>query len=249
MQTGMRLRPKPNLTRDIACLLGLTLLAVTVAPSSVNAAAKKWRFVTSGEGVRVYDLPEAGRAVPRFRGIAVINAPAMQLLAVLADVGRACEWNTACKHSIVLKKTGDLQMVFHNRLKAPWPVSDRDAILKTSAKISEDGRRISALFRAIRYPSRPPKKGVVRFPRLIGKYVMTALGPNKTRVVYTIDSDSGGWLPGWVVRYATKKVPIGTLAGLRKQAKRTAGQYKRFITKHAPKVSASTAPATRQPGS
>ncbi|MCO4761891.1 MAG: hypothetical protein KC502_10320 [Myxococcales bacterium] len=221
-----------GLSRNMSLLL---IMAALVASASTAFAAPKWQFVTSGEGVRVYNFPEKGRSVPRFRGVATIDAPALQLLAILGDVQRSCEWNTACKHSILLSRTDDLRMVFHNRLKAPWPVSDRDAILKTNASISADGSVVRATFRAIRYAKRPPASGVVRFPRLIGQYKMTVISPTRTRVVYTIDSDSGGWLPGWMVRYATKNVPIGTLAGLRKQARRTRGQYAAFIAKHTPK--------------
>mgnify|MGYP002630323595 CR=1 FL=1 len=231
---------RPSTPRAAALRLGAALfaLAAVIALPHPAHAAGKWRLVTQDEGVRVYDMPEAGRAVPRFRGVATIEAPALHLLAILGDVARSCEWNTACKHSVLLHKVDDLRMTFHNRLKAPWPVSDRDAILKTSALISKDGKTITALFRAIAYPSRPPASGVVRFPKLVGQYAMTVLGPTTTKVVYTIDSDSGGWLPDWVVRYATKKVPIGTLAGLRAQATRTRGKYDAFIAKHTAKAPA-----------
>ena len=211
-------------------MLCLTLLST----SAVHAAG--WKFATKDKGVRVLLQDVPGRRVPKFRGIITINAPVMQLLAVLADIPRSCEWNAACVHARVVKKRSDIDILFHLRLKAPWPVSDRDAILRTNAKIRKDGKVVYATFRAMPYRAIKPASGVVRFPRLIGKYTMTAVGPNRTHVVYTIDSDSGGWIPTWLVRYATQKVPVATLVGLRKQAKKTKGAYAAFIKKHTPRA-------------
>ena len=79
-------RPPTPHVAVLRCGAGLLVLASVLAlPHSADAAGK-WRYVTKGEGVRVYDMPEEGRAVPRFRGVATIEAPALQLLAILGDV-------------------------------------------------------------------------------------------------------------------------------------------------------------------
>ena len=36
-------------------------------------------------------------------------------------------------------------------------------------------------------------------------------------MTYQIDSDPGGWLPKWVVKMASKKIPLNTLINLGKQ--------------------------------
>ncbi|MBP47699.1 MAG: hypothetical protein CMH53_07155 [Myxococcales bacterium] len=221
----------------------LAALLVSVLSPSL-CAAKGWKFATSERGISVFLQQEPGRQVPKFRGVVTIDQPVMQLLAVLADIPRSCEWNAACVHARVVKRSSDFKMLFHLRLKAPWPVSDRDAVLKTSARVRADGKRVKAIFRAIPYGKIKPASGVVRFPRLIGTYVMNAIGPNRTQVKYTIDSESGGWLPNWLVRYATQKVPIATLDGLRKQAKKTKGTYAAFIARNTPK-SAKPAPVAK----
>ncbi len=213
-------------------LAAATLLVATAL--SAQATAAGWHFITTDRGVRVYDKPDPKRDVPMFKGVATLDAPIIQLLAILGDVKRSCEWNPACVHAKLVRKDTDFKMLFHLRLKGPWPVSDRDAILSTDATVSRGGKVVDAIFRAIKYPRIKPASGVVRFPRLIGRYHMVAVSPTRTRVVYTIDSESGGWLPAWVVRYATKKVPVGTLDGLRRQAKKTKGQYAAFVKKHTP---------------
>ena len=53
---------------------------------------------------------------------------------------------------------------------------------------------------------------------------MEMLGQNSTRVTYQIDSDPGGWLPNWIIKLASKKIPLKTLINLRKQIKRLKSQ-------------------------
>ena len=58
---------------------------------------------------------------------------------------------------------------------------------------------------------------------LRGHYRFTALSGQKTRVIFQVEADPGGLLPGWLARFATKWLPLRTLQGLRRQVKRTRG--------------------------
>lgn len=208
-------------------LLGSAAVAWLVA-----APAGAWERYASGEGVTVYITDVPGQSVPRFKGVATIDADPLLLLAVLDDVGRSCEWNAACVHSNVLRTRGDFDHLVHIRLKATWPVSDRDAVLQTDARVLDQATRVTASFRGVAYPGRKPADGVVRFAMLHGRYDIRAIAPGRSSVEYVIDSDPSGMIPSWFVKYAVKNVPISTLAGLRKQAKRRAADYAAFVARH-----------------
>ena len=214
-------------------VLGLALLAWTAAAPSAQASS--WRRIARENGISVFIHEIPGKAVPRFKAEMTVDIEPLQLLAVLADVGRACEWNAACVHSRVLVRRSDFDVTFHNRLSATWPVSDRDAILRTSAKVADGGDKVTASFRAVADAKPGPASGVVRFPLLIGRYDIERGDTGHTKVVYTIDTDPGGWVPSWFIRYAVKNVPLATLDGLRTQAGKTLSDYAAFRQRHGAK--------------
>ena len=64
----------------------------------------------------------------------------------------------------------------------------------------------------------PPVKGAVRMPFLRGHWILLPVGGG-TDVEYQVHADPGGSLPEWIANLASKKLPLLTLTGLRKQAK------------------------------
>jgi hypothetical protein len=80
----------------------------------------------------------------------------------------------------------------------------------------EDGR-ILIEFQSIDDDSVPRPRGSVRMKNLKGSYELTPV-EGGTAVVYTVDSDPGGNLPGWLVRDASKDLPLQTLKKLRSRA-------------------------------
>ena len=213
----------------------------------LTALAGGWERIAREKGVSVYIRDIPGRDVPRFKGVATIDAEPLLLLAVLADVERACEWNAACVHARIVQKRGEFDIDFHNRLKATWPVSDRDAVLRTLARIEDGGARVYAEFRAVA-SSPAPASGVVRFPMLHGRYEIRRTAEGRSRVEYVIDANPGGWVPAWFVKYAVKNVPLDTLTGLRRQAKKMATHYAPFVARHRGPPPAATVPTAPPPG-
>ena len=95
-------------------------------------------------------------------------------------------------------------------------MSDRDVVVRTQAIVNTEKRTVKIAFRSVR-GHRGKTSGVVRIPRLIGFYYLESLAEKKTRVTYQIDTDPGGWLPNWIIKLASKKIPLKTLLNLRRQ--------------------------------
>ncbi|PCH50201.1 MAG: hypothetical protein COC22_05960, partial [Flavobacteriaceae bacterium] len=60
-------------------------------------------------------------------------------------------------------------------------------------------------------------RGVVRMVRLKGSYLLTPSPNGGTDVVYSLDSNPGGKIPGWLVKQASKDLPYKTLKNLRER--------------------------------
>ncbi len=189
----------------VACLL-VTTLAL---------AGNGWEEVTDDEGVRVEEKEVAGRNMPIFRGRTTINARIYTILAVLADFDKHPQWQHACMEAALLKEIDPYNRISYNRIDSPWPVDDRDVVVRSVVKVIPEKNTVSISLKGIASPLKPEVEDVVRMPRMIGTFTLKALGPKKTWVQYQIDADPGGSLPDWVARSAVEDIPFNTLKNLR----------------------------------
>jgi hypothetical protein len=120
----------------------------------------------------------------------------------------------------------------YQRLDAPWPVADRDLVVRGSFRVDEDRHQVVSSFKSVTSTRMPPRDGVVRVTELKGFYQLTALDGGRTRVVYQVYSDPGGSLPRWLARKAAEKIPAETITTLKRQVTRTRGQYQEFLNRY-----------------
>jgi hypothetical protein len=180
-----------------------------------------WEVVTAKKGIVVDRRHVSGSNLMEFRGRAVIDAPIATILATFSDIEHATEWLDSCNRSSLVEDKGEWHKIVYNRTHAPWPVDDRDAVLENVLTFDEEERRVRLDFQSIQHPRMPAVKGVVRMPFLRGHWYLWPESDGKaTRVEYQVHADPGGWLPNWVVNYASSDIPFNTIVGLRQQVKR-----------------------------
>lgn len=194
----------------------------------IEASAARWKWVTDVDGIRV-TMRDNGRGFPTFRGAGVVNTHIFQVLAVISDVSRHTEWIYHCKSARLLRKIDEENRVVYGRTEAPWPVADRDAVFRSKAIAKVKKREVLVKFWAVKSSTMSKVPGVVRMKRLRGHYRLRALSDTRTYVEYQVDADPGGLIPKWLAKIATKRLPLYTLQGLRKQARRTKGWYRKRI--------------------
>lgn len=195
----------------------------------VSRAAPGWKRITTEDGVTVTSRDVPGRGFPTFRGVGIIHADMYSVLAVMSDIPRHTEWMYNCKSIQLIRKIDDRQRIVYSRTRAPWPVSDRDAVYRSNVVVDRAHKAVSVEFRAVKSRYVAPVKGVVRMVNLRGHFKLRSLGAARTRIEYQVDADPGGWLPGWIARIATRKLPLATIQNLRRQVSKTRGLYRARI--------------------
>lgn len=210
-----------------ACAAGLAVLCLCAREAR---AAEQWQPLLTQDGVSVEERDAPGRTLPELRAAVEIDGGIFEVLAVVSDVPRQKEWMHDCEESRLIRdEPGDVSLVY-NRTGAPWPVSDRDVVLRTDTVLLAPGQHVGVSFANVLDPSTPPIDGIVRMPRLVGSYDLVAIGPDRTRVTYRIDIDPGGSLPGFAVTRTIRDTPLHTLLGLRAQVGTTRGRYAEFVS-------------------
>jgi ribosome-associated toxin RatA of RatAB toxin-antitoxin module len=204
---------------------GLLFVFLVAALTQPSLASDDWRHLTAKDGIEVSEREVPGRAFPIFRGVGTIEANLYDVFAVIADVDRYTEWMHKCVDAREVRRESKTVRYAYNRIGAPWPVRDRDVVLRSETIVIEPGRKVHVRFGSVEEGSMGPVKGVVRMRRLEGHYKLEALGPEQTRVEYQVDADPGGRLPAWLVRRNTRDLPLHTLLKLRQQVTKMGGQY------------------------
>lgn len=184
-----------------------------------------WETITEKDDVVVSARASARTKTPEFRGEGEVAAPLVDVLAVITDADRHKEWVYSCSESALVAQTSASTGVVYNRTDTPWPVPDRDVVLDSRVEVIDGEREVLVRFSAMEHEDRPVRDGVVRMPYLEGHYHLWAIGPQRTRVQYQVDSDSGGSLPAALVARGTRDMPLATLTSLRTQVTKTRGTY------------------------
>ena len=203
-------------------LLGLVSAGRAACAGEADADAGKgpWRMVRSDGGITVVDRTVPGTKLREFRGSGVIEASVATILAVLQDTPHSPEWMKEAMQQVAIVTEGNTE-TFYNRTKSPWPVADRDVVMRATTHFDVAARMLCIDFVSVTHPQWPPVPRVVRMPFLRGHWYLRPLNDGKwTRAEYQVHADPGGSLPGWVVNLASKALPHGTIAALQKQVRR-----------------------------
>ena len=209
------------------------LFAFCLALCTTTASwAAGWETITVEDGIKVTTRDVPNRALPVFQGVGVVKASIYQVLAVISDVPRHCQWRPKCAGVKLIERVGPQELVMWSRNAAPWPVSDRDVVIRAKVTFKLDQRGVIwSTFKRTTHRKAPEIDGVVRVPHIEGFYKLERLDADRTRVTYQVNADPGGWIPKWAAARSSRGLPLNTLKGLRKQSAAMAGKYDAFIAR------------------
>jgi hypothetical protein len=152
--------------------------------------------------------------IPWIRGTGDLDASSSSVESVLVDfAGYRPLMSPAVLKADVLEtgeQTARLHMVWHY----PFPLRNRDAIVRYRSERASDGT-----FHLKWYDdARPgdPAEGV-RIGRVAGETVVSSLGTDRCRVIYTYYADLGGSFPRSAEEKAWRAEPVGYFRALRRR--------------------------------
>lgn len=192
------------------------LFSALLVLSPLWAQAEEWRDVVDDDGIVVSTLERPDSELPLLRGVTTIAAGPVAIADVIRDVPRQSEWMHQVSEARVVEETDEAVFVY-TRTDMPWPVADRDAILRTELIVVEPDVEVRAVARSTDAHSVPELNGVVRMPRVVGEFHLRIAGEGRTRVEYRLDVDPGGRVPKWLVKRVSRDNPFYTLRNLRQR--------------------------------
>ncbi len=209
----------------VLALLLLALGLVAAAPLANRAHADglkserglAWEYLEEDDGIDIWKAEVPGKDLPGFRGQVIINANMQHILDEMMDSKHHTDWMYRIKESKLLEEITPSDAIVYSRTSAPWPVWDRDVVLRVGYKYNADKTHLIMRFKNIDYQKRKVPEDVIRMPYLSGFYKMWKIDENKTKVLYEVEADIGGSIPVWLSKKASKDLPYITLSALRER--------------------------------
>jgi hypothetical protein len=196
----------------------LLLCLLVLAPITAFAAGPNWELVQDEEGIQVWGLEIPGKDLPGFRGVTVVDASIDEILNEMLDIPTHVEWMYRCRDARMLKQMTESHGILYNRVRAPWPIKDRDMVIDVDYRFTPQHNALTIRFRNTNEVDVPVPFWTVRIPRIEGFYRLWLDDAGKTNVLYQVEVDIGGNVPDGSARRYARKLPFVTLLNLRERA-------------------------------
>jgi len=217
------------------------LLGAMVFASHTMAEVTPWELEAHDEDkdIKVFTRSVGDSPLKEFKGVTHIKADVSDFVALLKDPDVATSWMHNVIQFDVMESPSDTVNVVYTVNKTPWPVTDRDAYIRSVMTADENGAVTSALTAVPAY--KEANEDFIRMPELKGAWVFTPKEEGMVEVVYQVHANPGGSLPTWLVNAIVVETPMETLTNLHDiiQDEKYKGQTFAFIEAAKPVVAES----------
>ena len=193
----------------IACVMGFTSVTLAEAPDD------SWRKIREGEHVAVYKRDVSDSKYDESLAQTVINASLSALVALIMDGDSFTQWVDTVEESRQLDIVSPSEVYNYTLSGAPWPVSDRDAVV--FSRVEQDSKTLVVTISSSAKPDYSPERnGVVRVPYVDASWTLIPQPDGAVEVSYRVHNDPGGELPTWLINSLATDQPYNTLENLRR---------------------------------
>ena len=196
-----------------------TMRATVLATLALTTSAKlspEWRVVAENRGVVTRARIDEASQLCAVHGEAVVGLSMAELMTVFLDLEQYDKWDD----TLVEKRQwrADGADFIYQRFQQPWPVRDRELVLKMTTYPYPDENRL-----AVRYESvddgTPVARGAVRTKAQKVWWNFTAVSETETLISHYSCVDPGGAIPGWARDLVVQKWCASQILALVETAK------------------------------
>lgn len=181
-------------------LAGLTALLLSQPmPHNPNP----WELIQDEDGVELWQRMVPGSDIYQIKIEMMLEGSSKQVWDVIRDVESVPEFNPYMAEARLLKTEGDLRWVYQ-RIDPPF-VNDRDLTFRSRAMEDHETGVYQQFLEIDNQRGPPPIDGVVRIEVLQAFWTLEPVAKDRTRVLYWIHTDPGGWIPAWMVNYGQRR--------------------------------------------
>jgi len=200
-----------SLLLTVALLLVLNISAVS---------ASEWQPEIKKNGIDAYSRVVEGTSILEIRAIAVVDARMEVIAEVLRDIPANVEWRPKCVECRLLENHSRNSMTTYTRIDLPWPVSDRDVVIKADTSINLNTGRVVVSLGSVDHHKAPPPNGNVRITDFFSQYYLEYINREQTGIIFTTRVNPAGSIPTFLVNMFNKRFAYEEMLGLLQMVKK-----------------------------
>ena len=192
------------------------------------AMAGAWQQVPYEGNVSVQQREYQGSALQEIRGVTRLKASLNAVMALLKDAPFNRHWVYRSGGARILKENGYHQAYVYGVVDAPWPIQDRDTVVRFDYR--QDPASAEITITVTNFPAfTEPDSRYVRVPDLGGFWRLRPQADGWVEVTYQIHGDPGGWIPVWLANSAAIRSVTRTLENMASAVTRYSDARSAFV--------------------
>jgi len=199
-------------------------LGFVIVSSSTNAeiTGKVWTLIKDKNGIKIYASEYKNSKIKIFKGEAIVDAGVEVFNVMLREPSIYKDFLFRCKESAMIKKFAEDDILALNITSMPWPVMDREVLVRGTVEKKFSKGIFTVLLEGIpldQYNSYIPiSKNRKRMTKVWSIFILQVLSREQTRIVYHLYADPGG-IPAGLVNLFMSDAPYETLLGMQRIVK------------------------------
>lgn len=183
-----------------------------------SVSAEKWIHITKKNGIDIYAKELKSSPIKSLKAEGLVKGKIENIVSILRDVEGATDWVPNLKERSYIENISDTEVILYDISEMPWPVKDRDLVVRHRLSISKDKKNLTLSFNSIDRPGK--KSDLVRATIFSGLIEFYPRG-EFTYMRLTILVDPMGKIPKWVVNLLQVSMPYEFLMSLDEFASKT----------------------------
>lgn len=192
------------------------MLSVLMLGSWKFQQVNDWVYEREKKGIKIFTKKSKWGKLRDSRAVMMVNATPEEMLKLLADFNSYPSWVPRCKSARVVARLHESEFIAHLVFDAPWPVADRDCVLRV--RVDKNPTTGVILITETSEPKYiKDEEGVVRIQQMVStwKFVPKNTG---TEVTNEYSSNPGGNIPDWMTNSQSVETPMATFENLQEKA-------------------------------
>jgi ribosome-associated toxin RatA of RatAB toxin-antitoxin module len=176
----------------------------------------EWVYEREKKGIKVFTKKSKWGHLRDCRAIMTVSSSPDAMLHVLTDFDHYTTWLPRCKKSRVVARLSDNEYIVHMVFAAPWPIKDRDCVVRVKY-VKDEKNGIITVTETSEPKYLKEEDDVVRIQQLVSSWKLIPVNGG-TRVINEYSSNPGGNIPDWMTNTQSVDSPMTTFENLQQKA-------------------------------
>ncbi|MEM6317565.1 MAG: START domain-containing protein [Bacteroidota bacterium] len=175
----------------------------------------EWKLKKEKNDLKVYVRDNSATPIKELKMVFKVDASMSAIVELLQDVAAIPDWVYRCPKAYSIKKISDSEEVYYNLVDFPWPLDDRDLVVRNVLTQDPVTKVVkSESFAEASYIAE--KEGIIRIQKTHLWWTFTPNDEGWIDVEYFLSSDPGGFIPAWIINLAIDQGPTHTIKEFKK---------------------------------